>query len=51
MPRLMGHVGAEIPPDDAMPGGVVLLVELFLDVGGNVLGTHKRTNRQALQRK
>ena len=29
-------VGAKVPADDAMPSGVVLFVELFLDVGGNV---------------
>lgn len=34
---LMGHVGAEVPADDSVPSGVVLLVELLLDVGGNVL--------------
>ena len=34
---LVRHVGAKVPADDAMPGGVVLLVELFLDVRGNVL--------------
>jgi len=34
---LMGHVGAEVASHDAMPGGVVLLVELLLDKGGDVL--------------
>lgn len=34
---LVSDVGAEVPAYDAMPGGVVLFVELFLDVGGNVL--------------
>jgi len=33
----MCDVAAEIPSDDAVPRGVVLLVELLLDVGGNVL--------------
>lgn len=37
MLRLMGDVAAEVPPDDAVPGGVVLLVKLLLDVGCNVL--------------
>ena len=36
-PGLMGDVGPEIPTHDAMPGGVVLFVELFLNVGSNVL--------------
>lgn len=26
---LMGDVAAEVPPDDAVPGGVILLVELL----------------------
>ena len=33
----MGNVGAEIPAHNAMPRGVVLFVELLLDVRGNVL--------------
>uniref|UniRef100_A0A3Q1FZK7 Uncharacterized protein n=1 Tax=Acanthochromis polyacanthus TaxID=80966 RepID=A0A3Q1FZK7_9TELE len=43
MLRLVGDVAAEVPPDDAVPGGVVLLVKLLsipshlLDVGCNVL--------------
>ena len=37
MPGLVRHIGAEVPADDAMPGGVVLLVELLLDVGRDVL--------------
>ena len=35
--RLVGDVRTEVSAHDAMPGWVVLLVELFLDVGGNVL--------------
>ena len=34
---LVGDVGAEVPAHDGVPGGVVLLVELFLDIGGDVL--------------
>ena len=33
----MGDVGAEVPADDAMPGGIVLFVKLLLDVGGDIL--------------
>jgi len=33
----VGHVGSEVPTNDAVPGGVVLFVELLLDVGGDVL--------------
>ena len=33
----VGDVGAEVTADDAVPSGVVLLVELLLDVGGDVL--------------
>ena len=35
--RLVGHIGAEVTADDAMPGGVVLLVEFLLDECGDVL--------------
>jgi len=35
--RLVGHVGTEVSADYTMPGGVVLLVELFLDVCCDVL--------------
>jgi hypothetical protein len=35
--RLVRHVGAEVASDDAVPGRVVLLVELLLDVGRDVL--------------
>ena len=34
---LMGDVGSEVAADNGMPGGVVLLVELLLYVGCNVL--------------
>ena len=37
MLRLVRHVAAEVTADDAVPCGVVLFVELFLDVGSNVL--------------
>jgi len=37
VPGLVSHVGAEVPADNAVPGGVVLLVELLLDVGRDVL--------------
>ena len=33
---LVGHVRAEVASDDAVPGRVVLLVELLLDVCGDV---------------
>ena len=31
------HITTEVPPQDAVPGGVVLLVEILLDMGRNVL--------------
>ena len=34
---LVGNVRSEVPSDNAMPCGVVLLVEFLLDVCGNVL--------------
>ena len=34
---LVRHVRAEVAADDAVPGRVVLFVELLLDVGGDVL--------------
>ena len=37
VPGLVSDIGAEVAADDAVPGGVVLLVELLLDVGGDVL--------------
>ena len=37
VPGLVRHVAAEIPADDAVPRGVVLFVELLLDVGRDVL--------------
>ena len=33
---LVGNVGTEVSAHDAMPGGVVLLVELLLDESGDV---------------
>ena len=33
---LVRHVATKVPSHDAMPGRVVLLVELLLDVGGDV---------------
>lgn len=33
----MGNIRAKVPSNDAVPGGVVLLVELALDEGGNIL--------------
>ena len=32
----VGDIGAEVAADDAVPGGVVLLVKLLLDVGGDI---------------
>jgi len=37
MSRLMSHITAEVAPNDTVPSGVVLLVELLLDESGNVL--------------
>ena len=34
---LVGHVRAEVTADNAVPGGVVLLVEFLLDEGSDVL--------------
>lgn len=36
---LVCYVRAEVTADDTVPGGVVLLVELLLDVGSNILKT------------
>ena len=33
----VGHIGAEVTADDAMPCRVVLLVELLLDESGDIL--------------
>lgn len=33
----MCHITTEVPPHDAVPGGVVFLVKLLLDMGRNVL--------------
>jgi hypothetical protein len=37
LPSLMGDIGAKIPSYNAVPGGIVLLVKLLLDIGCNVL--------------
>lgn len=37
MLRLMGDVAAKVPPNNAVPGGVVLLIKFLLDVGCDVL--------------
>jgi hypothetical protein len=34
---LVGHIWAEVTADNAMPGGVVLLVEFLLDESCNIL--------------
>lgn len=34
---LVGDVAAKVPPDNAVPGGVILLIKLLLDVSCNVL--------------
>ena len=34
-PDLMGDVGQQMPVNDAMPGRVVLFVELFLNEGSD----------------
>jgi len=36
MSGFVRHIRAEVPADDAMPGGVVFFVELPLDVGRDV---------------
>ena len=33
----MGDVGAEVPANNTVPGGVVLFIEFLFDVGGDVL--------------
>lgn len=37
VPGLVGHVAPKIPSNNAVPGGVVLLVKLFLDECSNIL--------------
>lgn len=39
MLRLVGHVAAEVPPDDAVPGGIVLLVKLLKNTQKRESGT------------
>src|SRR5438105_3759748 len=34
---LVGDIRSEISSDNTMPGGIILLVELLLDVGGDIL--------------
>lgn len=36
MLRFVSNVGAEVSTDDAMPSWIVLFVEFFLDVSGDV---------------
>lgn len=45
--RLVRYVGAEVAPHDAMPRGIVFLVEFLLDVRRNVL-QRKREGNDAL---
>ena len=35
--RFVSYVRSEVSSNNAMPCGVVFLVELFLDVGGDIL--------------
>jgi len=37
MLRLVGDIAAEVATNDAMPGRIILLVELLLDISGDVL--------------
>ena len=37
MLRLVGYIRSKVTSNNAMPCGVVFLVELFLDVGSDVL--------------
>ena len=43
MPGLVRHVAAEVPADDAVPRGVVLLVELLLDVAAMSFSAREQT--------
>lgn len=42
---LVGHVASKVPSNNAVPGGVVLLVELLLDECSNVLQNKRRKER------
>ena len=45
---LVSYVAAKVPADNAVPSRVVLLVELLLYVGGNVLrGVQKRKKEKS----
>lgn len=44
--RFVGDVGAKVAADDAVPGWVVLLVELLLDEGSDVLDRQSGRGRQ-----
>ena len=44
MLRLVSNVRPEVAADDAVPRGLVLLVELLLDERGNVLYRHKTSS-------
>ena len=43
---LVCNIRAEVAADDAVPGGVVLLVELLLDVRRNVLAKKQQLNNK-----
>ena len=42
MPCFMGDIWAKVPPNYAMPSGIILFVKLFFDVRCNVLKKIKR---------